>query len=235
MMTELIDRVQRLVFVARAHRESGDTPTAVKLFRRGIDTLERGLPKDKGVAEDPVIGVGDVDAREIAVQLVDIYGMLGGILREQGNYRASAAAYDRGFHFEADPRYAMRNTYNALNRLITRILLSPGCLADPDLLRGEPKLEFVDVRHELAELHKLLQGQMAGARAADFWAAGDLSLTCALNGDEQGMTHGLEKFRQLLPPPAAYEAYWCSIKSLAQLDTPRKGLLLKAQTAWSRQ
>jgi hypothetical protein len=76
---------------------------------------------------------------------------------------------------------------------------------------------------------------MAGARAEDFWAAGDLSLTCALNGDEQGMNHGLEKFRQLSPPPAAYEAYWCSIKSLAQLDTPRKDVLLKAQAAWSQQ
>lgn len=233
-MTELIEKVQRLISVARANRDAGDSTTAVELLRRGIDTLERGLSRGKGGVEGPVTEAGDADAGEIAVQLADVYGMLGGILREEGNYLAGAAAYDRGFHFESDPRYAMRSTYNALNRLITRILLSPGCLADPDLLRGERELEFVDVQHELAELYRLLQDQIANARAADFWAAGDLSLTCALNGDEPGMNHGLEKFRQLSPRPAAYGAYRNSIKSLAQLDTPRKAILLKAQTAWSQ-
>ena len=159
--------------------------------------------------------------------------MLGGILRSQGNYLDSAVAYDRGFHFESDPRFAMRSTYNALNRLITRILLSPGCLAHPDLLRAERELEWVDVRYELAGLYRLLQDQMAGARAADFWAAGDLSLTGALNGDEPGMSYGLERFRQLSPPPTAYDAYRTSVKSLAQLDTPRRAILVKARTAWS--
>jgi hypothetical protein len=184
--------------------------------------------------ERPAAATGHADARKIAVQLADVYGMLGGILRKHGDYLASAAAYDRGFHLESDPHFAMRNTYNALNRLITRILLSPGCLADPDLLPEEQEIEFVDVRQQLAELCTLLEEQAAGARAADFWAAGDLSLACALAGDESGMNRGLEKFGQLSPPPTAYDAYRRSIKALAQLDTPRKAGLLKASAAWSQ-
>jgi hypothetical protein len=197
VVTELVEKIQRLMSAAQADQD------------------------------------GD-DAEKIAGELADVYGMLGGILREQGDYPTAAAAYDRGFRFEADPRYATGSTYNALNRLVTRVLLAPGCLGDPDLLHGERELEFINVRHELAELRSLLQEEIKDARSADFWAAGDLSLICALSGDEPGMRYGLEKFRQLDPPQAAYNAYRRSIRALAQLDTPTKAALIEAEAAWGR-
>ena len=52
-MTELIEKVQRLMSVARADRDAGDSTTAVELLQRGIDTLERGLSKDAEGMEGP--------------------------------------------------------------------------------------------------------------------------------------------------------------------------------------
>jgi hypothetical protein len=231
-MVELIEQAQDRKRLARAHRDAGDTAAAVAVLRHGIDALESALTSSQEDAN------GSADAGEaetaIAVQLADLYGMLGGTLRQQGDQLAAAAAYDAGFRFEADPRYAIPSTYNALNRLVTRILLRPDCLADPGLLRQERELEFVDVRHEFGELHARLHREVAGARAGDFWAAGDLSLTCALSGDEPGMRQGLEEFARLSPPPAVRDAYRDSIGALARLDTPRKDDLRTAETAWSR-
>ena len=230
IMAEAVEEAQRLATTARAHRDAGDPASAARVLEQGIDALAAALTEKEGVGN----AVGSEEAA-IAVHLADLYGMLGGTLREEGNYVAAAAAYDRGFRLESDPRYAMQSTYNALNRLTTRILLCPACLADPDLLRTERDLEFVDVRHALADLSAQLHRQVSGARVGDFWAAGDLSVTCALNGDEQGMNHGLEKFIRLSPPPAAYNGYRHSIEALARLDTPRKAPLLTAERAWSRQ
>jgi tetratricopeptide (TPR) repeat protein len=229
-MAEAIDDAHHLATTARAHREAGDRAAAGRVLEQGIDVLEAALTEKDSAGS----AVGSEEAA-IAVHLADLYGMLGGTLREEGNYLAAAAAYDRGFRLESDPRYAMNSTYNALNRLTTRILLCPACLADPDRLRTERHLEFVDVRNALADLSAQLRRQLSGARAGDFWAAGDLSLTCALSGDEQGMKRGLEEFIRLSPPPGAYDAYRRDIEVLARLDTPEKALLLTAERAWSRQ
>ena len=235
IMAEPFEEVQHLMTVAGAHRDAGDSAAAASILERGIDDLEAALAgTEEGVGYAAGPADADVGETAIAAHLADLYGMLGATLREQGNYPGAAAAYDHGSRLESDLRYAMQSTYNSLNRLITRILLCPGCLADPGLLRTESELDFVDVVRELADLETQLHQQVAGARRGDFWAAGDLSLTCALNGDERGMNHGLEEFSRLSPPPAAYDAYRRSIEALARLNTPRKVILLEAERAWSR-
>jgi hypothetical protein len=218
-MTGLLEEMRHLRSAAGANRDAGDTTAAVQALEQGVVALEGALAGH--------IDPGD-DETALAMLLADFYGMLGGSLREQGSLAASAAAYDSGFRLESNPRYAMRTTYNSLNRLVTRILLVPGCLSDPGLLRQQPELEFVNVPDELARLHQ----QIAGAGSTDFWAIGDLFLTCALTGDEPGLRHALDAFTRLSPPPAAYDAYAKSIEALAVLDTPRKAILHTASTLW---
>lgn len=211
-------------------------PAAEEELRREIDQLEAALAIAGQPAGSTVAGPGspgDHDDAVRAVRLADLYGVLGGTLRRAGEHRQAAAAYDRGFRLESDPRYAMRSTYNALNRLTTRILLCPGCLADPGLLRADGGLGYVNVADELAGLRLRLTGELAGARADDFWAAGDLSVTSALCGDDAGMERGRQEFVRLSPPQSALAAYREGLAMLARLDTPRADLLRRAVLAWT--
>jgi hypothetical protein len=149
--------------------------------------------------------------------------MLGGTRREQGDLVSAAAAYDDGSRIES--RYRARSSYNALNRLVTRILLAPGALSDPGVLRPERRLEFVDVPGALAELQARLERDVVGIRAGDMWAAGDLAVTAALNGDLDVATDAVRRFAACAPPPSGYSAYRRTLEALARLDTPRRAAL----------
>ncbi|HEY5705913.1 MAG TPA: hypothetical protein VIS96_10100 [Terrimicrobiaceae bacterium] len=210
--------------LAQTQRQRGQHNAAAGILQEGIDRLEGALTKVVSASEP-------ADSQEIgiAAELADLYGILGGIRREQGELLSAAAAYDAGFRYESSPRYRLVNSYNALNRVVTRLLLTPGSLSDPDTLRAKEGIEFVDVRQSLRELQAELRRQVNGVRSKDFWAAGDLALTCALNGDDQEATDAFQKFTADLPPPAAYDAYSHLIGALAQLDTPRKGSLGKVK------
>src|SRR5437763_912232 len=80
-------------------------------------------------------------------ELAELYGMLGGTLREQGNLVDAIAAYDTGSGYEPPD-----NTYNELNRLVTRILLQPGSLAGSEPPRVPGNVAPLDVTASLIEL-----------------------------------------------------------------------------------
>jgi glutaredoxin-related protein len=233
VMVEIIESARNLKQLVRTQRKQGEHDAAAKTLQQGIDRLEGAFTRSPGELDKLGAASEPRDDWEsaIAAELADLYGMLGGTLRERGDLVAAAAAYDTGFRYESNPRYRLVSSYNALNRLLTRIFFCPNSLNDPESLRKEKKLEFVDVRQSLIELQTQLKSQVNGVRSNDFWAAGDLALTSALNGDEQGVREALEQFASASPPPSAYSAYRDSIDSLAQLDTPRKETLIKAK-AW---
>jgi hypothetical protein len=197
-----MDRPHELKRQARREREQGAHASAQAHLEQAIGELE--------ASGDPAV----------AEELADIYGTLGGTLREQGELVAAAAAYDAGYGYEADT-----STYNALNRLAIRILLEPGALGDPDALRRHGELNFVDVPQELGALRARLERDLAGPRADDVWAAGDLALVAALTGDADALSFALARFAVLEPPPRVRDAYCRSADALAALDSPRRGLL----------
>lgn len=163
-----------------------------------------------------------------AAELADLHGILGGAHRRQGDFVAAASAYDDGF--QIDSRYGAVTSYNALNRLVTRIMLAPESLSDPSKLKHREDLRFIDVRNELSELQSRLQSQVEGERRDDFWAAGDLAVTAALNGDFGSATMAVQRFVSCSPPEFAWSAYCGTIASLAQLDTCSKGTLESLET-----
>lgn len=154
-----------------------------------------------------------------AGKLAELYGMLGGTLRENGDLVAAAAAYDRGFEHESG-----QSTYNELNRLVTRVLLEPRCLAEPETLRACEELPYVDVPEQLSLVKPQLE-----TREADYWAAGDLAVVCALFGDEAGMLAALDRFEACLPPASAARKYHETFAALAGLDTPHDELMALAR------
>ena len=196
-MAELIDSSP--AHRALAQRQQGDLEGAAKTLQQAIDGARRDL--------------------------ADLYGMLGGTKREQGDLVAAAQAYDAGFCLEL--RFHALSTYNALNRVVMRVLLAPGALSHPNLLRKEKRLEFVDVRRELSRIEKELRHGLAGVRSNDHWAAGDLAVAAALNGHLTRATEAVERFASCSPSPssAAYDAYITTLAALAELDTRSKETL----------
>ena len=162
-------------------------------------------------------------------ELADLHGILGGVRKVQGSFALAAAAYDAGFWI--DSQYESLSSYNELNRLIMRIRLCPGAMSDPEQLRKEDTLAFVDLRHALSQLEQALKRQLKTARSDDYWAAGDLALTAALNGNKRTAFEAVEKFVSCATSSnaAAYEAYIRTLNELGQLDTPQKELLLEVK------
>lgn len=232
-MAEIIDEVRKLKASARSESERGQYEAAARILRGAIESLEAALARAEG-GDARSSAPTDAEESRLAGELADLYGVLGGASRKQGDLVRAAAAYDRGFRYESHPRYGIVNTYNTLNRLVTRILMRPDSLSDPEVLRGVSELEFVDVPAALAELRPELEREIAGVRVNDFWAAGDLAFTCALNGDEQGALRAVRGFASCSPPPptSAYAAYAGWIGAVAELDTPRKEVLRKVKQSF---
>lgn len=218
-MSDALEKVGELKNVARTERSRGRREDAVKILENAIDLLERSMH------------TGDRSLQAHAArELADLYGTLGGTLREQGNLVRAAAAYDAGFRLESDPRYGICSSYNAVNRLYTRILLCPRSLANPDALRDETALEFVDIPQELTALRAKLERELGGARLNDYWAASDLAMICALLGDDEGAARAAAQFADGSPPAQAYESCLKALDALGSLDTPRKQSLERLES-----
>ncbi len=202
MTTDLDVRAARQQ--AQAQRQQGD-------FDAAANTLEQAIAQ--GLAE-----------------VADLYGMLGGTRREQGDLGSAAQAYDAGYRIEAGPPLDGATSYNELNRLIVRIQLDPESLS-----RTVPcaqGLEPVDVPESLAQLQQRLRQQIQHERKSDYWAAGDLAVTSVLLGDGRAAHEALDRFKACSPPASARAAYAATLGMLAQIDTARRPLLAAMKDAF---
>lgn len=202
-----IDQARDLAARAKQQRQAGDQDAALGTLRSAVGPLEAEL-------------AGGNDGA--AAALADVLGQIGGVLREKDELVEAAAAYDAGFGYEVG--YALPSTYNALNRVVTRILLCPESLKDPEALRRHTQLPWIDVPAELARLHDVL----AARDPRDEWTVGDLALTAALSGADIGDPLG-RLAKQL--EPSAREAYRPIVERLAGLDTPRRAELERLASA----
>ena len=227
-MAKILGEMRSLKSLAKSQSMQGHDEIAAKTLDDGIDVLKAALTSHGDSSQQASVPL-DADERLIASELADMHGMVGGVRRRQGELVRAIAAYDQGFQYESNPRYRLVTTYNALNRLVTRILMCPGSLSDSDALRSVNELEFVDVPRALNELRTQLKQQVDSVRANDFWAAGDLAFTCALVGDDQGALDATQRFGSFAPPPTTddYTTYIDCIGAVAQLDTPRTDALNK--------
>jgi tetratricopeptide (TPR) repeat protein len=197
-------------FDARAARQQAQTQRQQGYFDAAAKTLEQAI--SQGLAE-----------------VADLYGMLGGTRREQGDLAAAAHAYDAGARIESDPPLDGATSYNELNRLIVRIQLAPEALVRT--VSPPRGLEPVDVPQSLTRLQQRLRHQIDHERQNDYWAAGDLAITSALLSDASGAHDALDRFKACLPPTSARAAYAATLGMLAQLDTARRPLLATMKDA----
>lgn len=209
-----LQRIAELRAEAKAARDDGRPGDAIALLGPLATELEEMLR-----GHDPASPASSVEQR-VAGELAETYGLLGSAHRDAGDHERALGAYDRGWEIEAGARYGLVSTYNAINRVVTRIVMAPERLSGR--AGAAPGAEEVDVPEELDRLAARLSALVDGPRAADPWAAGDLALVEVLRG-----AAGAEAWDRFLDlaPPWAVRANLTTVSLLADLDTPRQEAL----------
>ncbi len=197
-MSNVIEEARTLKSQAMNARDAGYHERAVSFIEKAEKVLRDALnelKKNRQQGEKP----GRLET-DVANQLVHVLGSKGGIFRRKKKYKEAAKAYDAGYEEFERPGsgYGIVNSYNLVQRLVSRVLLNPGCVDGEDL-----HVEGLHVRAALAKAREEIQQQLKGKRAGDEYAAADLALVCLLLGDDD-WEMALDDFIYSSPPPEPY-------------------------------
>jgi hypothetical protein len=133
------------------------------------------------------------------------------------------SSYDKGYSFESNPKFALPNSYNMVNRLTSRILYYKRLSPEPN----NPEVSPVDMAEELEKARKSIRDQVTGARRGDVWALADLAMVELLLGISEPSA-AYASFNILSPPDYAYTSVLAGLQPLAELDLPIAGKLKEA-------
>lgn len=164
-----------------------DSQAAGEHFAMAAETLQEAIDYLRGLGDpDPHARPAASESEvEIAAQLADCWGMLGGVYRAEGKLPLAREAYDAGAVYESSRRFGILNTYNQVNRLIVRImerpeLLSPAAPPVTDL-PGTPAAPMHQLLHQTTEE---IERQLREGRMDRPWALADLVMVRLLGGQE---------------------------------------------------
>lgn len=191
-MSDLANEVETYKVRSRRFRnraltaiEEGDAEQARMAFEKSRGAIKEALRylQELG-APDPEVGAeGSESETEVAKQLADCWGVLGGVWRAQGELASAREAYDKGYRYESSRRFNILATYNRVNRLIVRILQNPELLADPPpLITDMEEHERKTMPELLGEAAEEIKRQMHAGRQDKAWAAADLAMVRLLGG-----------------------------------------------------
>lgn len=181
------EEAARLVAVAKRDKEAakdlrdeGDIEGAVRLLRRTVATFDAsplvaGLENLTGEAGKPQV--------EVATQLADCLGMLGGNLRRLGRLHDAQACFDRGRMYEESSSLNVMSSYNLVNSLTLPLE------SEPDALTSR--------RTQLEAAIAAITRQAHGARRNDRWAWADLAQCQLLLGDTPSALQSYRRVRDL--------------------------------------
>jgi hypothetical protein len=155
---------------------------AAETVRDAIGYLRR-----LGDPDPRALDLAPEDEVEIARQLADCWGMLGGVYRAAGELSNAKDAYDTGAVYEKSPRFRILNTYNQVNRLVVRILEQPDLLSPAgDVVTDLPERRDVPMRALLREMADEIERQLHEGRPDRPWALADLLMVRVL-GELEGV------------------------------------------------
>jgi tetratricopeptide (TPR) repeat protein len=211
----LLGRARDLKRRSRTLRDQGLYREAAGLLQQAIDLLSDPV---KSAREAIPPGVpASPDVRDVATELADCWGSLGGVLRREADalrgaqrfdeatarYHAAIAAYDRGLSLEQDDRFRIANSYNLVQRVVVPVLTSPGSLNDQGL------------QHTLREIGSAIQRQIDTTRPGDAWALSDLGLVQLLMGEEAAANETWNRMDDLQPQRNVYTSGLPVLEALA--------------------
>ena len=121
--------------------------------------------------------------RDLATQLADCLGMLGGNYRRQGRWKEAQAAFERGRVYEESPSLEVMSSYNLVNAITLPI--------ESDAQAWDAQLPFIE------KAVSAVSRQVRGERRSDRWAWADLAQCQLLLGDEAGALQSYGRVRDL--------------------------------------
>jgi hypothetical protein len=196
-MVDVIESARTLKSRAMDARDDGDFEGAIKLLSQARGELEselRDLEPKRADSNAP----GRFE-QEVAAQLAHILGSMGGVYRRAKNYRASIASYDAGEKFEnPEAPYEIVNSYNLVQRLVSRVFLNPRAVDEPEVI-----VEGLPLAKALDSARREIERQLTGKRRHDEYAAADLAVVALLRGDADWRDK-LDAFLFAEPKPQPY-------------------------------
>lgn len=192
-------------------------------FDRALKYLDRAVH----IAED----LYDRSPMDFAPELADIYGMVGGIRRRQADESAAAGddparhdhlrqsheAYDRGFEYENED-LGVVDSYNLVNRLVSRILAQPAVLAG-EPLQDERLIPDGTLLDELERALQIVDKQLDESRRGDVWAMADHALLSLLISKDAMARTAYGPLHSTAPPSYVYGSALSTLRPLADVGS----------------
>jgi hypothetical protein len=220
-MGDELDRVLALKASAKSARDDGDWQSA-------LDDLEDA----ESILENQLVRSSTQVQGSLAAGLADTYGMVGGIHRRWGltlegeerqqHLESSLEAYDRGFGYEKTLEPGRASTYNRVNRLVGRVLLSPSVLT-----------EDADMHSDLREAARILAEETRTGRQKDPWAYCDRGYIELLLGAPDALDT-LRMLDRLRAPRFVFDSALATLVPLSEVASEVRPELAQAVTQLQR-
>ena len=226
MYEELVRKARDLKRRSRKLRDEGDYVNAERLLR---DAIEQMRDAGKAIRDTAPSGIpASQDYRDLARELADCWGSLGGIQRRQAEaldadsaaaekqtrLDAALEAYEEGLTFEQDDRFRVANSYNLVQSVVLPVIRKPGLLTDASF------------KDKLRKVHDSIERQIATVRSDDPWAYSDLGLVELLGGDPSAAHESWDQMDALQPERNVYVSGLPVLQSLSaaltQVDPERR-------------
>jgi len=226
-MSDQLQTILDLKTKAKNRRDRGRYKIAVSILDEAIALSTQGLNSTKTAA---------ARKSQFAKHLSDCFGMQGGIYRrwglevadeqpasaeqKRGEYLAkSIKAYGEGFSYESNDAYGIIDSYNLVNRLVSRILYDPTWLTNElpqlhALAAGEKPL---NMKTELERAKKIIAKQLKLPRRGDPWALADQALVTMLLGQGDPASAYADLIA-VSPPDYVYGSAIAALEPLAGLE-----------------
>jgi tetratricopeptide (TPR) repeat protein len=178
-VARLVARAKRDKEEAKDHRDNGDIAAAVSVLEETVRALDAS-PLAAGLE---TANASSKPMRELAAQLADCLGMLGGNYRRQGRLKEAQVAFERGRVYEESPSLEVMSSYNLVNAITLPI---------------ESNAQAWDTQRPFIERAvSALSRQVRSERRSDRWAWADLAQCQMLLGDEAGALQSYGRVRDL--------------------------------------
>ena len=215
-MATLVEEISDLKTQAKNRRDLKRYERAVSILNKAISLAEKNIE------------IHEL-RRQLAEELADCYGLLGGVQRRWAldkdycNERdlhlcESIRADDNAWKYESGD-YGVVNSYGMLNRLISRLLYAPDSLFTKAVTSFGDNVAPLNVRVELEKAYEAIEAQLAQPRRDDYWAMADLALVTVLL-DKGDPISAYAAFVAKSPPDYAYKSVTDVLGPLAELEWP---------------
>jgi hypothetical protein len=207
----ILAEINDLKTKAKNRRDTGRFDRAMKFLTAAAE-----------IAEEAFADARESEPRELATELSDIYGMAGGIARRQAFatqdlverndlLAESIRNYDKGYEYE-QPVFGVVNSYNLVNRIVSRVLARPDALDSDEPLPDDAQSMREMIRHARG----VVADQILETRRGDPWARADQALLEILETFSADNVSAYGPLHRMSPPDYLYESALDTLRPLAE-------------------